>query len=404
MKRWKKLLLTLLGLIVLSQLPFAYRRYRLGRLHDAIQQLASLRSTPPDDTGFVDYKGVIHVHTLLGGHSTGTFTELIAAAKTDTLDFVIMTEHPQKDFDMSAATLNGPHAGILFVNGNEVSTANGDRLLLIPGTETAAAAATKPTQQVIDEQKARNGLAIVAYPNDFHSWRANGLDGVEVYNLFSNAREARPLVTFFDALWCYRGYPDLMFANFFARPNDNLKRWDDAISSGDRKLVATEGNDAHSNIGLSLNDSAGKQLLGIKLDPYERSFRLVRTHVLIEKGAPLTSESLLAAIARGHCYISFDLFGDPSGFTFSAQNGSAETIMGDEIPFRDGLRLKASAPLACRFLLFRNGNVVDQKAGALSAEFEVHEKGAYRIEAYLDSLPQPANGKPWIISNAVYIR
>src|SRR5260370_41271710 len=101
MKRWKSLLLALFGLIVLSQLPFAYRRYRLGRLHSAIQQLASQRTAPQNNSSFVDYKGVIHVHTFLGGHSTGTFTELISAAKTDELAFVIMTEHPQQDFDTS---------------------------------------------------------------------------------------------------------------------------------------------------------------------------------------------------------------------------------------------------------------------------------------------------------------
>jgi len=38
-----------------------------------------------------------------------------------------------------------------------------------------------------------------------------------------------PVITFFDGLWSYRGYPDLMFANFFARPAENLKQWDEAF-------------------------------------------------------------------------------------------------------------------------------------------------------------------------------
>src|ERR1700693_4577511 len=113
---------------------------------------------------------------------------------------------------------------------------------------------------------------------------------------------------FFDGLWSYGRYPELMFANFFARPTENLKRWDDAISTSSRRLVATAGNDAHSNIGVSLNDASGKQWLGVKLDPYERSFRTVHTHVLIRKDKGLTRESLLEAISQGHCYLSFDLF------------------------------------------------------------------------------------------------
>jgi hypothetical protein len=60
----RKLLIVLLGLLVTSQLPFAYRRYRLSRLQNAIQQLTTM---PQSDSEFVDYQGVIHVHSFLGG-------------------------------------------------------------------------------------------------------------------------------------------------------------------------------------------------------------------------------------------------------------------------------------------------------------------------------------------------
>src|SRR5712692_2001801 len=143
--RRRKILIVMLGLMVLSQLPFAYRRYRLARLQKAIQQLESQR-VPPTESEYVDYQGVIHVHSSLGGHSTGTFAELIAAAKTNQLDFVIMTEHPQAEFDTSAMTLSGMHGGILFINGNEVVTSNGDRMLLIAGSGTASAPGSQTTE------------------------------------------------------------------------------------------------------------------------------------------------------------------------------------------------------------------------------------------------------------------
>src|SRR6267143_4836463 len=155
----RKILLMTLGLVVLSQLPFAYRRYRLSRLHNSIEQLTSQRSVQLAESEYVDYKGVIHVHSSLGGHSTGNFAELIAAAKANQLDFVIMTEHPQPDFDAAAMTLNGMHAGVLFVNGSEVVTSNRDRLLLIPGPPDAASAGTRTTQAIIDKQKLDGGLA-----------------------------------------------------------------------------------------------------------------------------------------------------------------------------------------------------------------------------------------------------
>ncbi len=397
----RKILLAILVLAVVSQIPFAFRRYRLRRLKNTIQQYASQRVVKFDATEYVDYKGVIHVHSFLGGHSTGSFSELIAAAKANQLDFVIMTEHPQAEFDTSAMTLNGSHAGVLFINGNEVATANGDRLLLIPGSSNAATMNTQSTQQIIDQQKATGGLAFDAYPSESTNWQSTNVDGVEVYNLFTNARSINRVVTFFDGLWSYGAYPDLMFGNFFARPTENITRWDQTIAGSNRKLVAIAGNDAHSNVGVSLNDSSGNQLIGIKLDPYERSFRTVRTHVLIKQGKPLTRESLIEALSLGHCYVSFDLFGDASGFYFGVKQSDRTT--GDDVAFSSQPRFAVLTPLPGRAVLLQNGIAVDQKSGT-SMEFSPDGVGAYRVEVYLDGLPSPATGKPWIISNPIYVR
>ena len=75
----------------------------------------------------------------------------------------------------------------------------------------------------------------------------------------------------------------------------------------------------------------------------------------------------------------------------------------DEIGFADGLRVMVSAPLISRIVLYRDGTAIDEKSGS-KVEFLINSKGAYRVEAYLDSLPAPANGKPWILSNPIYVR
>src|SRR2546425_504680 len=322
MKRWKKLLLGLLLAVLLSQIPFAYRRYELGRLRSAIQLLNSQRVPKNHDATFAEYKGVVHVHSFLGGHSNGNFKDIIAAAKSNQLDFVVMTEHTSEDFNTAAMTLKGSHAGIFFINGNEAGATNSDHLLVLPGDDSAdhpsmaapgtpADAGTKlTTQDIISRAKSKSSLALIAYPQDFKSWDASGYDGVEVYNVYTNARQIKPLIMFFDGLWSFRSYPDLLFANFYRRPAENLKKWDEAIAATGRKLVAIAGNDAHANVGISLNNSSGKTLLGLQLDPYERSFHLVRVHALIPKDKPLGSETLLEALAAGHCFIGFDLFGD----------------------------------------------------------------------------------------------
>jgi hypothetical protein len=403
MTRRKKLLLVLLVLVLVSQIPFAYRRYKLGRLHSAIQLVNSQR-LPDTNQSFTEYTGVIHVHSFLGGHSTGGFEEIIAAAKSNHLNFVVMTEHTSTDFNTAAMTLKGVHGGILFVNGNEVATASSDRLLLIPGDESAPSDGSS-IQEVIAKAKARGALTFVAYPHEFKGWNAAaGYDGVEVYNVYTNAQQIRPLVMFFDSLWSYRTYPNLLFADFYSRPDDSLRRWDEAIASRGRALVAVAGNDAHANVGINLQDASGKPLLGLQLDPYERSFQLVRVHVLVPKGKTLESETLLEALGNGHCFIGFDLFGDTGGFSFSASNGAINKIQGDEISLEKEVRLTISTPVTSRVILFKDGQRMLDETEIKRKDYVVTEKGSYRVEVYLPQLPDPTGQKPWIISNPIYVR
>lgn len=409
MTRRKKVLLILLLLVLLSQVPFAYRRYRLGRLHAAIQQINSQRVVTGDNGNVIEYKGVAHVHSFLGGHSTGTFEDIIAAAQANQLNFVIMTEHPSKNFNTAEMTLKGEHGGVLFVNGNEVSTGNGDRLLLIPGDAQAGSDGQWSTQEVLSRRT--SGLAFVAYPQEFKSWEATGYNGIEVYNVYTNARRINPLVMLFDGLWSYNSYSDLLFANFYRRPAENLKKWDEQIYSKGERLVATAGNDSHANVGVSLNDETGKTLLGIKLDPYERSFHLVRLHVLLDQW-PLNGlvriqvdeGMLLSAISTGHCFIAFDLFGDTTGFRYTAHDGDESRMMGDEIKLEEQVTLNVSVPVPARVLLLKDGNIIHDDSGIRTKDYQVSEKGSYRVEVYLPQLPGPAGEQPWIISNPIYVR
>lgn len=375
MRSKKLILLIVLVVLLLSQVPFAYRRYKLRRLNATIAQLQSQR-TQPATNGFTEYEGVIHVHSFLGGHSSGTFAEIVSAAQANQLQFVIMTEHTEKDFDTAAMTLQGMHGGVLFINGNEVSQENGDRLLVLPGD-----------------------VSIAAYPLEFKGWTSAGFNGVEVYNVFTNARPVNPVIAFFDVLWSQRSYPYLIFALYLQRPDESLKQWDQALAR--RPLFATGGNDAHANIGLNLKDSSGKTLLGIQLDPYATSFRLVRLHVLIEQGKTLETASLMEAVGAGHCYIGFDFLGDASGFVFEAENATERKIQGDEISLEAGTRLRVRSPVPGRIVIFKDGAAWLEETGIATKEAAITDRGVYRVEI---SLPQLGLAAPWIISNPIYVR
>jgi len=378
MRSKKLILLIVVLLLVISQVPFAYRRYKLRRLNAAVQQLNSQRATPQPNNAFVDYKGVAHVHSFLGGHSAGTFSEIISAAQANQLQFVIMTEHTEKDFDTAAMTLSGMHGGVLFINGNEINAPNGDRLLVLPGE-----------------------VSIAAYPEQFKSLDTPGLEGVEIYNVFTNAKEINPVVAFFDVLWSQRSYPAGIFGLYLQRPEENLEKWDQALRGS--RLTATAGNDAHANIGVSLKDNAGKTLLGIQLDPYETSFRLVHLHALVDRNKSLDATSLLEAVKAGHCFIGFDFLGDSAGFSFEAENGDGRKIQGDEISLKPETRLRVQTPVPSRILVFKDGAAFVDESGISVKELPITERGVYRVEVYLPQLAMVAQ-QPWIISNPIYVK
>jgi hypothetical protein len=409
MKRWKKIALVLLGLALLSQAPFAYRRYRLGRLRAAIDAVNASRNAPATDDPFDEYKGVFHVHTLLGGHSEGTFDEVVAAARSNGLAFVVMTEHPSKHVDTAAATLNGVREGVLFVGGSELSAENGERVFVVPGPAPPPGGPAPPdARTLVERARAAGRLSVIAYPEQIRDWTGlDGADAVEVYNLYTNSKRISYGLLFFDGLWSYRSHADLLFATFYERPAENLMRWDELNAVGGR-LAALGGNDAHSNVGLRLGDRAGGDLVRLKLDPYERSFRVVRNHVLVERGRALDAAALTDALRRGRSFIAFDLFGDSTGFRFSADGPAERGAMGDEIALPrggGGVRLRVTTPVRSRVVFIRNGRAVHEAQDSESTELVVDEPGAWRVEVYLDQLGDLlGRDRPWIISNPVYVR
>lgn len=401
MKLWKKILLILLAIIALAQIPFIYRRYQTGKLAEKINELQSQRINFLDPN-YNEYTGIIHAHTFLGGHSTGSFEELIAGAKANDLDFVVMTEHYSENYDTSALTLNGFYGKTLFVGGNEIDTADGDRFLLIPGSAEAPKFAAEKTDSVLEKIHSQNKLAFITYPEKVKFWDSS-FDGIEVFSLHTNAKKMNPALFAEDALWSYYGYADLLLAKYFARPDDNLRKYDELTAR--KKLTLFAGTDAHSNIGFHLfGDDAGNKIINFKFDDYETIFRLARTHVLLEKNKQLTPESLVEALKNGRAFIGFDVLGDTRGFSFAAHAGAQNAIQGDEIAWQTGVRLKAASPVAARFVVFKNGEKFFEESAKTGIVLDATEKAAYRVEVYLDSLGSPFDKMPWIISNPIYLR
>lgn len=399
LKIWKKIFFILLAVILTVQIPFIYNRYKFGVLSDQINGLGANRVLR-NNHAYNDFKGIIHAHTFLGGHSTGLFNELIDAAAANELDFVIMTEHPSSLYDSSALTLNGIYKNVLFVGGNEVA-AIGSRFLQLPGDADANDVHTMRNGDYLNRVHERHEIAFWAYPENCQTPDAD-FDGMEILNLGSNTKKINPFPGFFDGIWSFSSYPDLVMTEYLMRPDDNLRKFDRL--SKDKKLTLIAGADAHSNIGLLIGDDTGHKFVNLQIDPYENVFKILRNHILLEKDKELNKENLLQALKSGHSFIGLDTLGDAAGFEFTAENGRENKIMGDEINLREAVDLKIAVPLSARIVIFKNGENVFQADNATETNLQVKERGTYRAEIYLDSLGKPFDAMPWIISNPIYIR
>jgi len=408
MSRRKKIAVALLALLLLSQAPFVYRRRQLGRLRERIRALEASRAPAPPGEPYEDFPGVFHVHSSLGGHSPGGLDEIVAAARDNRLAFVVMTEHPSSEVDTAGATLRGTREGVVFVNGSELVAAGGQRLFVAPGfAQPSPPADRTPAAALVDRARSEGRLSAVGYPEQVGAWDFGGFDGIEVYNLFTNTKEISYPRLVFDGLWSYWGYPDLLFATFYRRPEAALRKWDELNAAGGVRLAGLAGNDSHANVGFRVGGGGGgRPAFQFYLDPYERSFRVVRNRVLLRRGTPPTAGAVLEALRAGRGYIGFDIFGDSGGFRFTAAAGAEEMTMGEEVRLPPGgaVRLSARAPVTARFVFYRNGEPVGEARDATAAEMSADERGAYRVEVYLDGLGELLEGKPWIISNPIYVR
>ncbi len=337
---------------------------------------------PPEKTGHLkvmydgynDYRGVIHCHSKLSHDSKGEFWEIIGAARRVGLNFLIMTDHINRRAIEEG--LRGWHEGVLFLVGAEFSKGGGSIL----GLNLREYVDPKQSiNKIIKGIKKQGGLVFIGHMEKFKKWREiRDFDGVEVYNIHADVRDENKFFLFLRALFLT---PKPFFSSLIDTPYKNLKRWDSLLK--ERRCVAIAGNDAHQNTSL----------FGRKLGTYEELFKVVTTHI---KAKRMDETALINALKAGHVYISFDIYGDGTGFVFMAESPNKRAIMGDEIEFNKDMELKVSSPLEGDIKLFKDGTLLKETKGD-NLLYQVKERGIYRVEIY-------RHNKPFILSNPIYIR
>jgi hypothetical protein len=346
-----------------------------------------------------DLAGVIHCHSTYSD-GTGTVAQIAAAARANSLDYLILTDHDT--LEARDRGEEGWHGSVLVLVGEEVSPARQNHYLALGLRRPIDHRGLSP-QQIVDRVNEAGGFGFPAHPFSRGSerfrrggegmpWRdvdAVGYTGIELWSFVTDTAERvnglRELAGFVLAPGRFLDNP----------PPRNLAEWDRIAAR--RRCVAIGGVDAHQ-IGVRVGP-----WVPLRLMAYKRSFRHLRTHLLCER--PLSGsldadrDAVHAALRSGHAYIAVDSLAPAHGFSFWADGDNAP-VMGDETPARP-LTLRARLPTPARVRILRNGTEIASAVHATEIACEVADPGAYRVEAYLRAHRRE---RTWILSNPIYLR
>ena len=334
----------------------------------------------PDD-GYRDVTGVIHIHTTYSHDAQGRFEDVVRVANAQGLDYCIVTDH--NTLQGLRDGKQGWYGAVLVLIGDEISTQSGHYLALNVHEEIDRT--TRTTQQIIDEVNRQGGLGFIAHPYFKHGrwrdWTVHGFTGIEGYNVAHDTLDENTLRL---ALWTLTVPAEPFYLSILDRPYDPLSAWDHLIAQHGRV------------VGIGSSDAHEFHILGVKFAPYEDMFQLARTHLLVPAASTLTDTLVYDALRQGHAYFSIDLVANAGGFRFDARKGKRILgVMGDAVPFSDGLELIAVLPAAAQLALYKDGVQIATTIGQ-SWIIPVTAPGVYRLEA-------ARNNKPWIFSNPIYV-
>lgn len=364
---WRRVLRFGLLAVLLLQMPFVYQVCCTWQVDRYLANQALLEPLP---TPFADLRGSLHVHSAAGSHSLGTYPEILAAARQAGYRYLLLTEHP-KDYSLFQP-LDDPD--VLMIYGWELERPDGTRELV------------DPERRLRIWSDFENGPV----PDD--------VNGIELFNLADSAAVHNHPAGWVTWLYHRIFFPELFGLQAWELDPNRFRTWDEATRR--RALAAVAGNDAHQNLGILLVTADGKRLFSLFVDPYVESLRFVTNHVQIPRDQPATRESVIEALATGASYICFERLGDPTGFSFHAEIDNTVLPMGASV--RAGARLVFQAPRPVRFRLIRDGVehlTLEGRRFSLDAP-----PGVFRLEVYLLDAPPLIKGKPWILSNPVYVR
>jgi hypothetical protein len=352
-----------------------------------------MRTNPPEQA--LHYApGALHIHTHYSDGS-GSFPEVIAAARAAGLRWIIITDHDS----LEGRDYAGWHDGVLVIVDHEI-TPERNHFLALGLSETVAA--SLPPQEFIDEVYNRGGFGIIAHPDErvanpfkaiyrWDDWQVDGPRmrdgasvGIELWNLMSD--------------WGESLTPRNRFLHFFVPtlglngPTPATLDWWDRLNMQGRRTFGVGGVDAHA---FKRRVPWGEA----EIFPYRWIFGTLTNYLLLD--APLSNDATIAttqvyaALRQGRSYFVNRLDGDAPRITFSATRGNEQHTMGAVVAAGpEPLLLTADVGRNAFVRLIANGELL--ASGIRHLRQSVTAGAVYRLEAYV-------GGKPWLFTNPIYV-
>ena len=346
----------------------------------------------------------LHMHTRYSD-GTGTHKDIAQAAIRTGLDAVIVTDHNVLVQGAEGYYRVGSSRVLLLV-GQEVHDQDRDpqkNHLLVFNVKRDVSGLADDPQTLINGVAEAGGVCFIAHPCDpeapafkqtdisWETWDVQGYTGIELWNGLSELKTVIPTKL--------HGLFHAFFPQFIGHHpiQEVLDRWDDLMANG-KRVVAIGGSDAHA-MHLHMGP------LHRVVFPYEFHFKTVNTHTFIPE--PLTGDvandkkMIYEAMAKGNCFVGYDLPESTRGFTFRAKGFEHSAIMGDEIPAKGGVTLRMHTPSKANIHLIKDGKVIAKWLNQQNCTYSVTQSGVYRVEVYRNYLGKK---RGWIYSNPIYVR
>jgi hypothetical protein len=346
----------------------------------------------------IEYIGATHIHSVFSD-GTGEVPEIAKHADESELDFILLTDHN---------TLRALHEGYekwygnsLCLVGCEINDRENKNHYLAFGINEAYSTRLS-AKEYVKRVKSAGGIGFIAHPHEKRNhmkehppypwvdWSIEDFNGIEIWNHMSewmeNLTEQNKYNSFLHPL-----------RSITAPPDETLKIWD-ALNLK-RKVAGIGGVDAHAH---------KQNLFGffeVEIFPYKVLFKSIHNHILLP--SPLikgnskqklskSKSAIYEALAYGRNFIANDYHANSKDFRFYAKSGKKKYQMGDYIDFSEKITLCVSLPVPSgEIRIVCNGKEIANIESNYT-EWEVKEKGIYRVEVYFF-------GKAWIFSNHIRI-